>query len=104
MTLPRRAAAQKKHFGKRENLQVPGNRMVTESQNLDVYTLKTIIQRCKSGCKQIYEGDIIEQKDTNVQNVGINRLIDVFKGHKSFGCVKLKNNYRSELSELADLM
>lgn len=78
--------------------------MVTESQNLDVYTLKTIIQRCKSGCKQIYEGDIIEQKDINIQNVGINRLIDVFKGHKSFGCVKLKNNYRSELSELADLM
>ena len=78
--------------------------MVTESQNLDVYTLKTIIQRCKSGCKQIYEGDIIEQKDTNIQNVGINRLIDVFKGHKSFWCVKLKNNYRSELSELADLM
>ena len=78
--------------------------MVTESQNLDVYTLKTIIQRCKSGCKQIYEGDVIEQKDTNVQNVGMNRLIEVFKGHDSFGCVKLKNNYRSELSELADLM
>ncbi len=78
--------------------------MVTESQNLDVYTLKTIIQRCKSGCKQIYEGDIIEQKDKNIQNMGINRLIDVFKGHKSFGCVKLKNNYRSELSELADMM
>lgn len=78
--------------------------LCTESQNLDVYTLKTIIQRCKEGCKQIYEGDIIEQKDTNVQNIGINRLIDVFKGHKSFGCVKLKNNYRSTLSELADLM
>ena len=78
--------------------------LCTESQNLDVYTLKTIIQRCKEGCKQIYEGDIIEQKDTNIQNIGINRLIDVFKGHKSFGCVKLKNNYRSPLSELADLM
>ena len=78
--------------------------LCTESQNLDVYTLKTIIQRCKSGCKQIYEGDIIEQKDTNIQNVGINRLIDIFKGYKSFGCVKLKNNYRSELSELADKM
>lgn len=78
--------------------------LCTESQNLDVYTLKTIIQRCKSGCKQIYEGDVIEQKDTAIQNIGINRLIDVFKGHKSFGCVKLKNNYRSELSELADLM
>lgn len=78
--------------------------MVTEAQNLDVYTLKTIIQRCKSGCKQIYEGDIIEQKDTNIQETGMNRMIEVFKGHKSFGCVKLKNNYRSELSELADMM
>ena len=78
--------------------------LVTEAQNLDVYTLKTILQRCKEGCKQIYEGDIIEQKDTNIQNIGINRLLDVFKGHKSFGCVKLKNNYRSKLSELADLM
>ena len=35
----------------------------------ELYTLKTIIQRCKSGCKQIYEGDIIEQKDTNIKNV-----------------------------------
>lgn len=78
--------------------------MVTEAQNLDVYTLKTIIQRCKTGCKQIYEGDIIEQKDTNIQNTGINRMLDVFKGNRHFGCVKLKNNYRSELSELADLM
>ena len=78
--------------------------LVTEAQNLDVYTLKTILQRCKEGCKQIYEGDIIEQKDTNIQNIGINRLIDIFKGHKSFGCVKLKNKYRSPLSELADLM
>lgn len=76
----------------------------TESQNLDVYTLKTIIQRCKDGCKQIYEGDIIEQKDTNISQLGINRLIEVFKGHPKFGCVKLKNNYRGELTELADKM
>lgn len=78
--------------------------LVTESQNLDVYTLKTIIQRCKEGCKQIYEGDIIEQKDTNIQALGMNRLIEVFKGHSKFGCVKLKNNYRGELTELADRM
>lgn len=78
--------------------------MVTECQNLDVYTLKTIIQRCKKGCKQIYEGDVVEQKDTSIQQVGMNRLIDVFKGNELFGCVKLKNNYRSELSELADLL
>lgn len=77
---------------------------VTEAQNLDTYTLKTIIQRCKSDCKQIYEGDIIEQKDKSLPNVGMNRLIEVFKGHPSFGCVKLKNNYRSPISELADKM
>lgn len=76
--------------------------LVTEAQNLDVYTLKTIIQRCKAGCKQVYEGDVIEQRDTNIQTVGINRLIDVFKGDESFGYIKLKNNYRSRIGELAD--
>ena len=76
----------------------------TETQNLDVYTLKTIIQRCKDGCKQIYEGDIVEQKDTNIATTGISRLIEVFKGHPKFGCIKLKNNYRGELTELADKM
>lgn len=78
--------------------------IVTESQNLDVYTIKTIIQRCKEGCKQIYEGDVIEQKDTNIQKSGMTRIIEVFKGNGKFGCVKLKNNYRSKLSELADMM
>lgn len=78
--------------------------ITTEAQNLDVYTLKTIIQRCKDGCKQIYEGDVIEQKDTDLSDIGINRLIEVFKGHPKFGCLKLKNNYRGELTELADKM
>lgn len=77
---------------------------VTEAQNLDVYTLKTIVQRCKSGCKQVYEGDIVEQTDKNLSTIGINRMIDVFKGYSCFGCVKLKNNYRNEISDLADLM
>lgn len=31
-------------------------------------------------------------------------MIDVFKDYKCFGCVKLKNNYRSEIGELADLL
>lgn len=74
---------------------------VTESQNLDTYTLKTIIQCCKAGAKIIFEGDIVEQHDTH-REIGLFKMIDVFKGHKSFGCVKLKNNYRSELGELAD--
>ena len=78
--------------------------LVTEVQNLDVYTLKTIIQRCKSGCKQIYEGDILEQNDLNTSYTGIERMVEVFKNNKEFGCVKLKNNYRNKLNELADLM
>lgn len=76
---------------------------VTEGQNLDTYTLKTIIQRCKAGAKIIIEGDIIEQHDSN-REIGLLKMIDVFKGHKSFGCVKLKNNYRSEIGELADML
>ena len=75
---------------------------VTEAQNLDVYTIKTIIQRCKDGCKQIYEGDILEQKDTNINASGILKVIKVFSGNSKFGCIKLKNNYRSEMCELAD--
>ena len=76
---------------------------VTEAQNLDPYTLKTIVQRCKSGSKIILEGDVLEQRDVD-RPCGLFKLIDVFKGHKSFGCVKLKNNYRSEIAELADLI
>ena len=76
---------------------------VTEAQNLDPYTLKTIVQRCKEGTKIVLEGDVLEQRDVD-RACGLFRLIDVFKGHKSFGCVKLKNNYRSEIAELADLI
>lgn len=77
--------------------------LCTESQNLDTYALKTLIQRCKTGAKLILEGDILEQCDTS-RGSGLFRMIDVFKGHKCFGCVKLKNNYRSEISELADML
>ena len=75
----------------------------TEAQNLDSYALKTLIQRCKTGSKLILEGDILEQCDTT-RGVGLFRMIDVFADHSCFGCIKLKNNYRSEISELADLL
>ena len=77
--------------------------LCTEAQNLDTYTIKTIVQRCKDGCKLILEGDILEQKDVNITNSGINRLIEVFKGTDVFSCIKLKYNYRSSvIGELAD--
>lgn len=75
----------------------------TEGQDLDLYALKTLIQRCKTGSKLIIEGDILEQCDID-REVGLFRMIDVFKNHSCFGCVKLKNNYRSEIGELADLL
>lgn len=74
---------------------------VTEAQNLDLYTLKTLLQRCKTGTKIILDGDILEQCDTN-RGVGLFKMIDVFKGYNGFGCIKLKSNYRNEISELTD--
>lgn len=75
----------------------------TEAQNLDLYALKTLIQRCKTDSKLLLDGDIKEQCDT-VRGIGLFRMIDVFKDNKCFGCVKLKNNYRNEIGNLADLL
>lgn len=75
----------------------------TEAQNLDNYALRTLIQRCKQGTKLILEGDILEQHDTN-RDIGLFKMINIFKGHECFGCVKLKNNYRSAIGELADML
>ena len=78
--------------------------IITEAQNLDSYTLKTIIQRCEDDCKIIIEGDMIEQADTNVTMRGMRRFIEVFKGQPFVGIVKLRENYRSAYGELADRM
>lgn len=80
--------------------------IVTEAQNLDVYTLKTIIQRCEDNCKLIIEGDMIEQKDTNIDisQTGMKRFSEVFGGTDVAGIIKLNSNYRSKISELADSM
>lgn len=76
--------------------------IVTEGQNLSPYICKTIISRCKDGCKIIVEGDILEQKDVNIGQSGMERIIEVFKNHEDFGCIKLKYNYRSKFAELID--
>ena len=76
---------------------------VTEAQNTDAYTMRTIIERAKEGCKIILEGDMLEQQDirNNGRKNGMQRVIDVFKGTKYFSCVKLKNIYRSPLADIA---
>jgi len=77
---------------------------VTEAQNTDAYTMRTILQRAKEGCKIIVEGDMLEQTDIkcNARQNGMFRAIEVFKGSKYFSCVKLKNTYRSPISEIAN--
>ena len=75
---------------------------VTEGQNTDAYTMRTIIQRAKEGCKIIIEGDMLEQQDLrNCRDNGMQRIIDVFKGTEYFSCVKLKNVYRSPIADIA---
>jgi len=77
---------------------------VTEGQNIDSYTMRTIIQRAKDNCKTIIEGDLLEQQDiksSSLKESGMYRTIEVFKGDYSFSCVKLKNIYRSHLAEVA---
>lgn len=75
---------------------------ITEAQNTDAYAMKTIIQRCKEGCKIVIEGDMLEQTDIRSPVNGMERVIDVFKGSKYFSCVKLQKNNRSPICELAD--
>lgn len=77
---------------------------ITEAQDIDTYTLKTILQRCKDGCKIILEGDILEQSDLKTNDLGLPKMIDIFKNYEKFGYIKLKNNYRNPICELADKM
>ena len=77
---------------------------VTEAQNIDTYTMRTIIQRAKAGTKIIIEGDVLEQQDIRINNIkesGMYKAIEVFKGTPYFSCVKLENIYRSPISEIA---
>lgn len=79
--------------------------IVTESQNINIYQMKTVLQRCKQGCKILIEGDMLEQKDVrDTEDCGMERMIEVFTGNEAFGCIKLKNNYRNPIAELADKM
>lgn len=79
--------------------------IVTESQNISIYQMKTLIQRCKQGCKLLIEGDYVIQRDvSNDVDCGMERMIEIFKNSNTFGCVKLKHNYRNPIGELADKM
>lgn len=81
--------------------------LVTEAQNTDSYTMKTILQRATEGCKVIVEGDVEEQQDIkhcSKRDNGMLKAINTFKGSDLFSCVKLQNIYRSKLADIAQSM
>lgn len=75
---------------------------MTEAQNTDPYTMRTLIQRCKDGCKIIIEGDMLEQVDIRSCTNGMEKLVEAFKGSECFSCVKLKKGHRNPISVLAE--
>lgn len=75
---------------------------VTEAQDLDPYTVRTVIQRCKKGCRIIFEGDTRQIGISRAS--GFEKMIDVFAGHELFACVKLKEDHRHPLGVLADMI
>jgi len=73
---------------------------LTEAQDVDCYTMMTLLQRCKEGTRVIVEGDV-RQSDLYRMS-GFPRMIQVFKGNPLFASVKLKTDYRSKIGILAD--
>ena len=80
---------------------------IMESQNLDIVLLKLLLQRISEDSVVIVDGDRKTQTDMAMyagESNGMKRMSKVFRGSKLFGQVDLKNIYRSQIAELADLM
>lgn len=78
----------------------------TESQNLDVYLMKLLLQRIPDDVKVIIEGDIRQTDDDAFEGKrnGLSRAIEVFTGKDYVGIVELKNCYRGRLASDAEEM
>lgn len=78
----------------------------TESQNLDVYLMKLLLQRIPDDVKVIIEGDVRQTDDDAFEGKrnGLSRAIEVFTGKDYVGIVELKNCYRGRLASDAEEM
>lgn len=74
--------------------------LLTEAQDVDAYTLGTLLQRCKQGTKIIIEGDM-RQIDI-YRPSGFRKMVELFKGNPDFAFVKLRKDYRSAFGRLAE--
>lgn len=78
----------------------------TEAQNATKEIMKLMLQRIEEGTKVVIEGDEL-QTDLAIyegKNNGLKRLSEIFRGQSLYSEVKLQNNYRSELANIAEKM
>lgn len=78
----------------------------TEAQNATKEIMKLMLQRIEEGTKVVIEGDEL-QTDLAIyegKNNGLKRLSEVFRGKSLYSEVKLQNNYRSEIANIAEEM
>lgn len=80
---------------------------ITEAQNLNINLMKLALQRISDNSICIIDGDYNTQVDlasyAGVNN-GMRRVSEVFRGRDIYGEVKLINNYRSDISNIAEEM
>lgn len=80
---------------------------VTEAQNTTVDMMKLILTRVGKNNICILEGDDktqVDYKNYEGDNNGLTRVSQVFKGQPYYGEVTLKQCYRSEIAERAELL
>lgn len=78
---------------------------ISEAQNLDRSLIKLALQRVGEDCVCIIDGDEKAQVDDihfAGNNNGMRRVSKVYKGHKIYGEVALRNIYRSRIAQIAD--
>ncbi len=80
---------------------------ITEAQNLDIQLLKLALQRIGEDSICILDGDTKTQVDLSLYagvNNGMMRASEVFRNRPIYGEITLKNIYRSEIAQIAELM
>jgi len=77
----------------------------TEAQNMTKEMIQLLISRVGEKSIIFFNGDIKQTDDKCLEyNNGLEQLINTYKGHKNFQCVKLLKCERDEIAEMASLL
>lgn len=80
---------------------------IPEAQNMDIELMRIALQRIGDDCICIIDGDYNAQVDDESfsgTNNGMRRVSQIFRGQPKYGEVELKNNYRSWIGRMAELL